>query len=317
MPLARVVAAATAVLLLVLGTSPSSCHGASTHNITEILAKRSDFTEFSAALSSTSAAAEIDGHQTVTVLAVNNTVMAQLKALQLQPKDLQRVIYLQVLFDYFDAAKLRSIQESPVHVTSLYQASGKAQGSAGMEDVTVLRGGRVAFSLSDHPSDAPPPPAAFYQKSILETPYDIAVLQVSALVGAPAPTLPLAPAPASPPAHATAAAAPAPAPASSSSPSHAPAAPAPAPASSSSPPHAPAAAAPAPVSSPPAPALAPVVAPASPPTPRRRPAPSPEADTPAPAPDADNQPPADQKNNGARDTASWSLGAAAIVLLLW
>ncbi|KAJ1259005.1 hypothetical protein BS78_10G120000 [Paspalum vaginatum] len=180
------VVAASAVLLLVLGAAPS-CHGASRHNITEILSKRSDFTEFRAALSSTGAAAEINDHQTVTVLAVNNTVMAQLKAMQLQPNDLQRVIYLHVLLDYFDSAKLRSIQDSPIHVTSLYQASGKAQGSAGMEDVSVLPGGRVAFSLSDHPPNAPPPAVSFYQQSIHETPYDIAVLQVSALIWSPAP----------------------------------------------------------------------------------------------------------------------------------
>jgi len=106
------VASASAVLLplrLVLATSPS-CHGASSHNITDILAAHPNFTEFSAALTSTGAAAEIDRRTTLTVLAVDNAVMAQLKAQQLKAKDLEHVIYLHVLLDYFDAAKLASIQ---------------------------------------------------------------------------------------------------------------------------------------------------------------------------------------------------------------
>ncbi|PAN24355.1 hypothetical protein PAHAL_4G179300 [Panicum hallii] len=438
------VAAASAVLLLVLATSPS-CHGASSHKITDILALHPYFTEFSAALTSTGAAAEIDRRNTITVLAVDNAVMAQLKAQKLQPKDLEHVIYLHVLLDYFDATKLGSIQGGFAQATSLYQATGKAQASEGIVNITVFRGGRVAFALSG-PSNALP--AAFYQKSIQEAPYDIAVLQVSALIWSPAP-LAGAPAPAAVPppdaaprladllfkngcggfaglldstadaaatfersaggaggltifcpgdkavaafnpsfrnlsaddqvalllyhvvaAHYSAQSLKAingdvntlatdgskgykynltvhadgntvklssastsaakvtktlvdkaplavylidavllprelfnngqgrtsPAPAPASSPAHPPP-PAIAPASPPAHAHTP-------------PDLAPVVAPAIPPTPRRRPAPTPE-DTPAASPDAeDSQPPADQKNNGARDTASWSLGTA-------
>jgi len=448
------VASASAVLLplrLVLATSPS-CHGASSHNITDILAAHPNLTEFNAALTSTGAAAEIDRRRltSITVLAVDNAVMAQLKAQQLQPKDLEHVIYLHVLLDYFDAAKLASIRGGFAEETSLYQATGKAQASEGMVSVTVSRGGHAAFALSG-PSNALPP--AIYLKSIQEAPYDIAVLQVSAPIWSPAPVAGAqAPAAAAPrladllskngcggfasllaasdvaaatfersaggltvfcPAdkavsaflprfknlsaedqiglllyHGVAAHYSAQSlkeingdvntlatygskgykfnltvhadgdtvKLSSSSPSAAKVtktlvdkAPlavyltdavmlprdlfgqgrtAPAPAPASSPEHPPpTASAPA---SPPAhahtapPALAPVVAPAIPPTPRRRPAPSPE-DTPAASPDADDsQPPADQKNNGARDAATWSLGMvlAAVVpvivlLLLW
>ncbi|KAG2611321.1 fasciclin-like arabinogalactan protein 1 [Panicum virgatum] len=447
------VASASAVLLpllLVLATSPS-CHGASSHNITDILAAHPNFTEFSAALTSTGAAAEIDRRTTLTVLAVDNAVMAQLKAQQLQAKDLEHVIYLHVLLDYFDAAKLASIRGGFAEETSLYQATGKAQAKEGMVSVTVIRGGRAAFALSG-PSNAPP--AALYLKSIKEAPYDIAVLQVSAPIWSPAPVPPPAAPPpdAAPrladllskngcggfagllaasdvaaatfersaggltvfcpadkavsaflptfknlsaedqlglllyhgvPAHYSAqslkaingdvntlatdgskgykynltvhadgdtvklsSASPSAAKVTKTLVDKAPLAvyltdavmlprdlfgqgrTAPAPAPASSPEHPPpTASAPA---SPPAhahtapPALAPVVAPAIPPTPRRRPAPSPE-DTPAASPDADDrQPPADQKNNGARDAATWSLGMvlAAVVpvivlLLLW
>ena len=145
MRLAGVVAASA--VLLVLAASPS-CHGASSHNITDILAAHPNFTEFSAALTSTGAAAEIDRRTTLTVLAVDNAVMAQLKAQQLQAKDLEHVIYLHVLLDYFDAAKLASIRGGFAEETSLYQATGKAQASEGMVSVTVIRGGRAAFALS-------------------------------------------------------------------------------------------------------------------------------------------------------------------------
>lgn len=445
-------------LLVVLGASPA-CQGAASHNITDILAAHPDFADFSAALLSTGAAAEIDRLQTITVLAVDNAVMARLKAQKPQPKEVERVIYLSVLLDYFDAAKLGSLQDGSTQVTSLYQASGKAQGSEGMVKVTVFRDGRVAaFTLS---AASNRPPAAFYQRSIKEMPYDIAVLQVKDLIWSPAPVDGVqAPAPAPQPdaapgltdllskngcggfAGLLAATADAVAtydrsagaaagltvfcPAdkaveafnstfknltadaqralllyhgvaahysaqslkaingdvgtlaadgsknheynltvradgdtvklSSASASNATVtktlvdkallavylidavllprelsngtqgrtAPAPAPAPASSPAHAPSPTL-APASPPPAHAPTPPLAPApgTAPTPRRRPAPSPEDTTPAPSPDVDGQPPADQKNNGARDTASWTLGAAvaaaalATMFLLW
>ncbi|XP_062230050.1 fasciclin-like arabinogalactan protein 1 [Phragmites australis] len=180
MPLAEVVTASTVLLplLLVLSASPL-CHGASGHNITAILAAHPNFTEFSGALSRTGVAAEIDRRTTITVLAVDNVVMAQLQARRLKPDDFLLVISLQILLDYFDAAKLGSLQGGFAQVTSLYQASGKAPGSDGILNITTHPGGRVTFAQSG-PSDAPPP--AFYQKYIQETPYDIAVLQVSALI---------------------------------------------------------------------------------------------------------------------------------------
>ncbi|CAN6170248.1 unnamed protein product [Urochloa humidicola] len=294
-------------LLLVLGASPL-CHGAAaaSHNITDILAAYPNFTEFSAALTSTGAAAEINSRRTITVLAVDNAAMAQLKAQKLQPKDLERVAYLHALMDYLDAGKLRNIKDGSQE-TSLFQADGKAQAAEGMVQITVSGGGRVAFSLASGASNP-----AFFLKSIKEVPSDIAVLQVSAPIWSPAPLVtapPPATEPATAPAHGSP---PAPVPGSSS----------PAPAPATAPAHAPPASAPAPA----APALAPAVtpAPAIPPTPRRRPAPAPEADTPAASPDADSDQDADdQKSNGATDTASWSLGTAVaavvpvIVLLLW
>ncbi|EER88249.1 hypothetical protein BDA96_10G146000 [Sorghum bicolor] len=460
MPLAAVLP--ILLLVLVLGASPA-CHGAAaTHNITAILAAHPDLSDFSAALVSTGAAAEIDSRQTITVLAVDNAVMARLKAQKPDPKELQRVIYLHVLLDYFDAAKLGSIQGGFAQVTSLYQATGKAQGSDGILNITVFTDSRVAaFTPSTGPSNRLP--TAFYQRSIKEVPSDIAVLQVKDLIWSPAtadgvqaPAAAPAPAPAPQPGaapeltdllskngcggfagllagtadavaaydrsagaaagltvfcpadkavdafnstfknltadarlavllyHGVAAhysaqslkaingdvgtlatdgsknheynltvradgdtvklssasasnatvtktlldkarlavylidavllptelskggqgrTAPAPAPATS--PAHAPT-----PTPAIAPPPAIAPVSPPAAAQAPTPTLAPAPE-AAPPTHRRRPAPSPEDTTPAPSPDEDGQSPADQENNGARDTASWTLGAAA------
>lgn len=183
MPFAGVVAASCAlVFLLVLWASPL-CHGAGNHNITAILAANPDFTEFNAALNSTGLAAEIDSRATLTILAVNNPVMAALIAQRLPQDSLHRVLSMNVLLDYFDAAKLHSLHGGFALATSLYQSSGQAQESAGLVNITAHRGGRVAFAPY---GTADVPPAVFYQKSIHESPYDIAVLQVSALIFSPA-----------------------------------------------------------------------------------------------------------------------------------
>ncbi|KAL6909637.1 hypothetical protein ACP4OV_001296 [Aristida adscensionis] len=193
MSLAGILAASGVVLLLLF--APPSCHGATSHNISAILAAYPGFAEFSGALTSTGLAAEIDRRTTITVLAVDDAVMAQLRARRPQPDDFHRAISLHVLLDYYDDAKLHDINGGFAQVTSLYQASGKAPASAGIVNVTVERGGRVAFAQSTAASDAPA--AVFYQKSVKESPYDIAVLQVSALISYPAAAAPAAaPAPA-------------------------------------------------------------------------------------------------------------------------
>ncbi|GJN00029.1 hypothetical protein PR202_ga17177 [Eleusine coracana subsp. coracana] len=275
------------LLLLVLSASPM-CHAASSHNITGILAAHPEFSAFSTALSSTGAAAEINRRNTVTVLAVDDAAMAAARGLR--PEDLKRVIYLHVLLDYFDEAKLGSLQADFAQAASLFQASGHAAGGNGIVNITARQGGRVAFTAAAAASGA-----AFYEKSVHQSPYDISVLQVNALISSPAS---------------------APAPRSSSSQDRTTPSPAPAKAAVTPAPAAPATA----KATPPAPA--PVAAPATTPIPRRRPAPEPESATaPSPDADADDTPLADQKNSGARSTASWTLGVAAalpamIVLVL-
>ncbi|KAL6596569.1 hypothetical protein ACP70R_047212 [Stipagrostis hirtigluma subsp. patula] len=176
MPLARIFIASGVLLpvLLLLRASPP-CHGATSRSILAILAPYPDFTQFSGALASTGIAAEIDDHTSITVLAVDNAVMEQLQEPRLQHDDLRRAMSLQVLLEYFDDSNLQHLQGGFMQVASLYQAA---------VNITVLRGGHLAFAQSGGHSAAPP--AVIYQRSVVESPYDIAVLQVSALISYPA-----------------------------------------------------------------------------------------------------------------------------------
>ncbi|OEL20639.1 Fasciclin-like arabinogalactan protein 2 [Dichanthelium oligosanthes] len=157
---------------------------ASAHNITAILSGRHDLAEFSRELTATGLADEINGRNTITVLAVDDAHMAPLKARGLPRETLRHVLSLHVLVDYYDDAKLHSLPGGSADVSTLFQASGDAPGSAGMVEIADRRGGRVAFAPNDA-GDARGA-AVFYVKSVHQAPYNISVLQVSGVMSSPA-----------------------------------------------------------------------------------------------------------------------------------
>lgn len=283
------------LLLLLLSASPLCQGQTGRHNVTDILTAASpDFAQFSAALAAANLSAEVDGRTPVTVLAVDNAAVARLAERHLQPDALARVLSLHVLLDYLGGDRLRTLGAGfTTQAASLYQAHG-APGAAGI--VNITRGGKDGH-VSFRPAEGVNGTAAvFYVKPVKESPWDIAVLQVSDVISSSA-------------AEAKVPAPPAPAPA--------PKAPAPAPL--------------APVATP-APATAPALPPspknhtAPPPKPAGEPVPSPipVVETPAEGPGADGeQPPADAHKNGASDSEPWSLGAVVavavpvVVFLLW
>ncbi|KAJ1280804.1 hypothetical protein BS78_04G261100 [Paspalum vaginatum] len=170
-------------------TSPPACHAA--HNITAILSARRDLAEFSRELTATGLAGEINGRNTITVLAVDDAHMAPLKARGLPRETLRHVLSLHVLVDYYDDAKLHRLPGGSADVSTLFQASGDAPGSAGMVEVAERRGGRVSFAPrgdGDGDGDA----AVFYVRSVHEAPYNISVLQVSGVISSPAAEAPAA-----------------------------------------------------------------------------------------------------------------------------
>ena len=175
----------TAVVLA--ATSAPACYAA--HNITAILSGRRDLAEFSRELAATGLADDINGRNTITVLAVDDAHMAPLKARGLPRETLRHVLSLHVLVDYYDDAKLHRLPGGSADVSTLFQASGDAPGSAGMVKVAERRGGRVAFVPQDDDAGST---AVFYVRSVHETPYNISVLQVSGVISSPAAEAPAA-----------------------------------------------------------------------------------------------------------------------------
>ncbi|XP_066319414.1 fasciclin-like arabinogalactan protein 2 [Miscanthus floridulus] len=183
----------TAVVLAT--TSAPACHAA--HNITAILSGRRDLAEFSRELAATGLADDINGRNTITVLAVDDAHMAPLKARGLPRETLRHVLSLHVLVDYYDDAKLHRLPGGSADVSTLFQASGDAPGSAGMVKIAERRGGRVAFVPQDGAGDDAGSTTIFYVRSVHETPYNISVLQVSGVISSPEAEAPAAAADAS------------------------------------------------------------------------------------------------------------------------
>lgn len=63
----------------------------------------------------------------------------------------------------------------------MYQATGEAPGTAGYVHITDIKGGKVRFTPEDNPSQTD----TTYVKSILEMPYNISVIQISAILQSP------------------------------------------------------------------------------------------------------------------------------------
>ncbi|KAL6633630.1 hypothetical protein ACP70R_026301 [Stipagrostis hirtigluma subsp. patula] len=174
------------VTVLVLCASAPACRA--THNVTAILSGRRDLAEFSRALTATGLADDINGRNTLTVLAVDDAHMAPLKARNLPREALRHVLSLHVLVDYYDDAKLHRLPGGSADVSTLFQASGDAPGSAGMVKIAERRGGRVAFLPQDEDEDGDDAQkdTVFYVKPVQEEPYNISVLQVSGVISSPA-----------------------------------------------------------------------------------------------------------------------------------
>ncbi|KAF8729601.1 hypothetical protein HU200_017548 [Digitaria exilis] len=189
MPLvpARSVLLLFATAVAMVATSPPPCLAA--HNITAILSGRRDLSEFSRELTATGLADDIDGRNTITVLAVDDARMAALKARGLPRETLRHVLSLHVLVDYYDDAKLHALPGGSADVSTLFQASGDAPGNAGMVEISDRRGGRVSFVPQDGGASA----AVFYVKPVHQTPYNISVLQVSGVLSSPAAEAPASP----------------------------------------------------------------------------------------------------------------------------
>jgi uncharacterized surface protein with fasciclin (FAS1) repeats len=179
-------AAFTAALLLFISSIFTTSNA---HNITDILSKHPEFSSFNHYLTLTHLAPEINGKNTITVLAVDNAAMHDLTSKNTSIYTIKNILSLHVLLDYYGAKKLHQIRNGTSLAATLYQASGTAPDSSGFVNITDLHGGKVGFGAQNNDGTL----TATYVKSVREIPYNISVLQISQIlpsVAAEAPTPP-------------------------------------------------------------------------------------------------------------------------------
>ncbi|MED6205341.1 Fasciclin-like arabinogalactan protein 2 [Stylosanthes scabra] len=157
------------ILIISLLSSTSNAH-----NITRILASHPSLSTFNHYLTLTHLAAEINRRQTITVLALDNSAMSSLLDKHLSTGTLKNVLSLHVLVDYFGSKKLHQITNGTTLVSSMFQATGTAAGTAGYVNITNLKGGKVGFAAEDNDGLH-----SFYVKSVQEIPYNISILEIS------------------------------------------------------------------------------------------------------------------------------------------
>lgn len=149
------------------------------HNITLILDRYPDFTQFNSLLSQTKLADEINRRKTITILAVTN---ARLGSLSGRLVDVQkRILSNHVVLDYYDTMKLNKLKDTKTVLTTLYQATGTADDKQGFLDVIHKKDGSIVFgsAMKGAPIDAQ------MEGSVASQPYNISVLSISHPIIAP------------------------------------------------------------------------------------------------------------------------------------
>ncbi|KAK1291253.1 Fasciclin-like arabinogalactan protein 14 [Acorus calamus] len=148
-------------------------------NITKILNQYPDYSVFNALLSEYGVADAINHRQTITVLAVPNGPASSLSS---QPPDVaKRLASLHVVLDYYDLDKLRSLSKGTT-LTTLFQTTGLASGHLGFLNVSHTKNpDGLAFGSAIPGS----PLSASLVKTVAAQPYNVSVLEVSAVIFPP------------------------------------------------------------------------------------------------------------------------------------
>ncbi|KAL9669312.1 hypothetical protein QQ045_006856 [Rhodiola kirilowii] len=146
---------------------------ATSFDITKMLSQQQDFSSFSNLLTQTQVASQINSRQTITVLALDNSAVSQISG---KPRDvLKKILEVHVILDYYDVQKLQKLSNKTALLTTLFQASGQANGQQGFVNVTDTESGTVAFGSAVAGSSL----NANLVKSVVSQPYNISVLQIS------------------------------------------------------------------------------------------------------------------------------------------
>ncbi|KAL2544551.1 Fasciclin-like arabinogalactan protein 3 [Forsythia ovata] len=151
---------------------------ATAFNITRLLGRYPEFSNFNDLLSKTELVHEINSRKTITVLAVSNDALGGLSS---KPEEVQKgVLSNHVVLDYYDILKLQKMKNKNV-LTTLYQTTGVASEGQGFLDVTHKKDGSIVFgsAVKGSPQDTK------LLGSVAAQPYNISVLSVSQTIVAP------------------------------------------------------------------------------------------------------------------------------------
>jgi len=149
------------------------------HNITLILERYPDFSQFNSLLSQTKLADEINRRKTITILALTNARLGSLSSMTIDVQ--KRVLSNHVVLDYYDSMKLEKLKATKTVLTTLYQATGTADEQQGFLDVIHKKDDTIVFgsAMKGAPIDAQ------FEGSVASQPYNISVLSISHPIIAP------------------------------------------------------------------------------------------------------------------------------------
>jgi hypothetical protein len=148
-------------------------------DITNLLSQYPAYSSYSNYLTQTQLATEINSKSTITVLVVDNSGMAPISG---KPMDvIKKILSIHVLLDYFDVQKFQNMRNQNVTVNTLFQTTGQAKGSEGLMKFTDLSTGAVIFTSPSDPNGA----GANLVKAVVAQPYNISVVQISAVIMPP------------------------------------------------------------------------------------------------------------------------------------
>ncbi|KAM5566203.1 fasciclin-like arabinogalactan protein 3 [Rosa sericea] len=152
---------------------------ASAFDILKLLQKDSELSEFSKLLKETKLADQINERRSITVLAVGNGGVSALS--NVSPDEVKMLLSAHVVLDYFDEQKLKgTVKKEPTTVTTMLQATGKAQHQQGFIKIGLVKG-EIAFGSAVKGANLD----SKLIKSVTSQPSNISVLQVSSLIEIP------------------------------------------------------------------------------------------------------------------------------------
>jgi len=147
-------------------------------NITRLLGRYPEFSDFNDLLTKNGLASEINSRQTITILAVSNDALGGLSG---KPEEVQKgVLSNHVVLDYYDTLKLQKMKNKSV-LTTLYQTTGVASEGQGFLDISHKNDGSIVFGSAVKGSAQD----TKLLGSVAAQPYNISVLSVSQPIVAP------------------------------------------------------------------------------------------------------------------------------------